>query len=73
MGGEIEIPILELAKLIIKLTGSKSKIVHLPALEEGDMTRRKPDITKMKQLLNRPMLPLEEGLKKILANTKYIL
>ena len=73
VGGEIEIPILELAKLIIKLTGSKSKIVHLPALEEGDMTRRKPDITKMKQLLNRPMLPLEEGLKKILANTKYIL
>ncbi len=73
IGGEIEIPILELAKLIIKLTNSKSKIVHLPALEEGDMTRRRPDITKMKQLLNRPMLPLEDGLKKILTDTKFIL
>ena len=73
IGGEIEVPIVELAKLIIKLTKSNSKIVHLPALEEGDMTRRRPDITKMKQLLHRPMLPLEEGLKKVIANTKYIL
>jgi len=73
VGGEIEVPILEVAQLIVKLTNSKSKIVHLPALEEGDMTRRRPDISKMKQLLNRPMKPLEEGLKAVIADTRYIL
>jgi UDP-glucuronate decarboxylase len=73
VGGEVEVPILELAKLIIKLTGSKSKIVHMSALEEGDMTRRRPDISKMKTLLKDPMKPLEEGLKIVIANTSYIL
>ncbi len=73
IGGDKEITILELAQTIIKAAGSTSKIAYLPALEEGDMTRRKPDITKMKQLLNREMITLEQGLKKVLANTKYIL
>ncbi len=73
IGGDIEISILELAKLIVKLTGSTSKIVHVPALKEGDMTRRKPDVTKMKQLLHRDNVTLEEGLKKVLQNTTYIL
>ena len=73
IGGEIEVPIIDLAKQIIKLTGSSSKIIHLPALEEGYMTRRRPDICKMKQLLNRPMKPLEEGLKIVIGNTRYIL
>lgn len=73
VGGEKEISILDLAKLILKLTNSKSKIVHLPPLEEGDMTRRRPDTTKMKQLLDRESLPLEEGLKRVISNTQYIL
>jgi UDP-glucuronate decarboxylase len=73
IGGEIEVPILQLAQTIIKLTNSSSKIVHLPALEDGDMTRRKPDITKMKELLkNREMLSLEDGLKKVIDNHKHI-
>ena len=73
IGSDIEMTILDLAKTIIKLTGSKSKIVHLPPLAEGDMTRRQPDATKMKELLQRPFVPLEEGLKKILSNTSFIL
>jgi UDP-glucose 4-epimerase len=73
IGSDIEMTILELAKTIIRLTNSQSKIVHLPPLAEGDMTRRQPDATKMKQLLQRPFLPLEEGLKKILGNTNFIL
>lgn len=73
IGGNTEITILELAQTIIKITNSKSKIVHVPALEEGDMTRRNPDITKMKKLLNHELIPLEEGLKKVLENTQYIL
>jgi UDP-glucuronate decarboxylase len=73
IGGDDEIPIADLAKLIIKLTNSKSTIVNLPPLPEGDMTRRKPDLTRMKKLLSRDPITLEEGLKKILNNTKFIL
>lgn len=57
----------QLAETIISLTGSASKIVHLPPLKEGDMTRRLPDNTKMKQVLERPLLGLEEGLRRIIA------
>jgi UDP-glucose 4-epimerase len=73
VGGNIEVPIKQLAEKIIALTGSTSKIVHLPALKEGDMTRRQPDNSKMKNLLGRELLPLEDGLKKVISNTKYIL
>ncbi len=70
VGNDEAYTILELAQLIIKVTGSSSKIVHLPALPEGDMTRRQPDIGNMKRLLNRNFTPLEAGLKEILAQWK---
>ncbi len=73
IGGDVETSVLDLAKVIIKLTKSSSKIIHLPKLEEGDMSRRKPDNSKMKELLQRDLLPLEEGLKKVLENTKFII
>ena len=73
IGSDVEITILELAKLIIDLTGSRSKVVHVAPLEEGDMTRRMPDITRMRQLLGRDLLPLHEGIKRILADTRFIL
>ena len=73
VGGEKETTILELAKTIIKVTGSLSRIIHVDPLEEGDMTRRQPDVTKMKQLLNREPVSLEEGIKKIIDNPAYIL
>lgn len=74
IGNDIETSILDLAKLIIQLTSSSSKIVHLPPLEEGDMTRRRPDISKMKQLLgNNKIFTLEEGLSQVLKNTSFIL
>ena len=71
LGSDKEITILELAKKIISSTGSNSKIVHLPELEEGDMSRRKPDTTKMNILLNRPLLSLDEGIKKLLASPAF--
>ena len=67
IGSDVEISVLDLAKEIIRLTNSSSEIKHLPALKEGDMTRRKPDISKMKSILNRPMVTLEDGLKKLIA------
>jgi nucleoside-diphosphate-sugar epimerase len=73
IGSDIEITIYELAKLVLDITGSASQIVHEPPLKEGDMLRRMPDITKMRQLLGRDLLPLEEGIKRVVANTQYIL
>ena len=72
IGNDNEISILDLAKTIVDITGSKSKIVHLPPLEEGDMQRRLPDISKMRKLLNRELLPIEDGIKKILANPLFL-
>lgn len=66
VGSDIEMTILELAQRIIKFTNSKSEIVHLPALKEGDMARRCPDNTKMKKLLGRELVPLETGLDKLI-------
>lgn len=66
VGNDFIITIKELAELIIKKTKSKSKIIHLPSLKDGDMTRRQPDITKMKKLLNRNLLSIEEGIEKLL-------
>lgn len=68
IGSDDEITILDLAKRIIKLSGSKSKLVHLPALKEGDMTRRLPDASKMKALLNRDMTPLDDGIRLLIRH-----
>jgi UDP-glucose 4-epimerase len=70
IGNDQEISVLDLARVIKKITDSKSEIVHLPALAEGDMTRRQPDIEKMQCLLNRSFTSLEDGLKKILDSRK---
>ncbi|MFA5781013.1 MAG: NAD-dependent epimerase/dehydratase family protein [Bacteroidales bacterium] len=73
IGSDKEITILDLAKKIIDITKSKSRIVFLPPLEEGDMLRRLPDISKMKALLCRELLDIEEGIKRILANPQFII
>ncbi len=72
IGSDDEITILDLAKKIIAVTGSRSKVVHLPALEEGDMARRCPDISKMTQLLNRPRTTLEEGIRRLISHNQSV-
>ncbi|MEJ5302223.1 MAG: SDR family oxidoreductase [Bacteroidales bacterium] len=63
IGNPGEFTILELAEKVIKLTGSKSKIVFLP-LPSDDPKQRQPDITLARKVLNwEPKVPLEEGLK----------
>ena len=73
VGGNIEIPILEVAQTIIGITGSQSEIRFLDPLEEGDMTRRKPDTTKMNKLINRDLIPFEDGLARVINDTAFIL
>ncbi len=70
IGNDQLITIKDLAETLIKLSNSNSKIVYFPPLPEGDMTRRQPDLTKMKQILNRDLLGLEEGIKKVLSSWK---
>jgi UDP-glucose 4-epimerase len=72
IGGEIIISIKELAEKIIEITNSKSKITHLPPLKDGDMTRRQPDNSKMKALLGRELMTLEEGIKKLLDSSVFL-
>jgi nucleoside-diphosphate-sugar epimerase len=67
IGNDTIVTIKELAEIILQISGSNSKIVYLPALPDGDMTRRQPDITKMKSLLNRDLTPLKEGIRKVLS------
>jgi UDP-glucose 4-epimerase len=72
IGGDVEITILQLAETVIEATGSQSKLVHLPALGEGDMTRRLPDISKMKDLLKRAPKTLLDGLKIVIEKGQFI-
>lgn len=70
IGSEKDVTILELAELIIRLTGSRSKVEFLPPLKEGDMTRRKPDASKMMNILHHDLVPLEEGIRRILEESR---
>lgn len=72
IGSDLEISILDLTNKIIEITKSKSKIVFLPALKEGDMSRRCPDISKMRVLLNRRMTSLDEGINKLIEAKNFV-
>ena len=72
IGSSCELTIKKIAKIIIKLTNSKSKIVYKP-LPEDDPKRRNPDITKAKQILKwQPKVSLEEGLLKTIEYFKEL-
>lgn len=68
VGSSSEISILELARLVIRATGSSSRIDFLPPLAEGDMTRRCPDISKMRGLLDRVPVKLEDGIQRLVEH-----
>tara|TARA_Y100000815_G_scaffold183089_1_gene166892 strand:- start:2398 stop:3354 length:957 start_codon:yes stop_codon:yes gene_type:complete len=64
IGNPVEFTMLQLAEEVISLTGSKSKIIHLP-LPQDDPMQRKPDISLAHKELNgwEPKIQLKEGLK----------
>lgn len=70
LGNPGEFTILHLAESVIRLTGSKSGIVH-KTLPSDDPTRRRPDISRAEKLLGwKPAVPLAEGLKKTIEYFK---
>jgi len=73
LGNPGEFTILELAKKVIQLTGSKSRIVF-EKLPTDDPRQRKPDISLAKQKLNwEPKIKLDEGLKKTIDYFKKVI
>ena len=71
IGGAKEYKIIDVAKTIINISGSSSKIIHLPSLPEGDMTRRMPDNTKMLKILNKELISLEDGIKRMIDHPDF--
>lgn len=70
LGNPNEFTILQLAKLVIKLTATKSKVVFKP-LPQDDPRQRKPDITKAKKMLRwQPLIELEQGLPQTIEWVK---
>ena len=67
LGNPGEFTIRELAEAVIRLTGSKSKLVHEP-LPADDPRQRRPDIARARELLDwQPAVQLEEGLTRTIA------
>jgi UDP-glucose 4-epimerase len=76
LGSQEEVTIEELARRIIRLTGSASRVEYVPyeeAYEEGyeDMPRRVPDTTKIRGLIGfRPTMDLDEIIRSVVASAR---
>ncbi|MCF0128396.1 MAG: SDR family oxidoreductase [Pseudobutyrivibrio sp.] len=73
LGNPGEFTMLQLAEQIIKMTGSSSKIVHMP-LPQDDPTQRRPVIDLAKKELDwEPTIKLEDGLVKTIDYFKSVI
>jgi UDP-glucuronate decarboxylase len=73
LGNPGEFTMLQLAELVLKKVGGKSKITHLP-LPSDDPKQRKPDISLAKDTLGwEPKVPLEQGIEKTISYFKSAL
>jgi len=67
IGDPVEYSVREVAEMVIELSGSRSAISHQP-LPEDDPRRRRPDITRARELLGwEPRTRVREGLQKTLS------
>ena len=73
IGNPGEFSILELATMVVDMTGSRSRIVHRP-LPQNDPRQRRPDISRAQELLSwQPRTPLKEGLIRTIAYFEKLL
>jgi len=73
LGNPVEFSMRDLAKMIVDLTGTKSRLVHLP-LPVDDPKQRQPDITLARESLNWvPGVGLRQGLEKTIAYFEDVL
>ncbi len=67
VGSDHEVRLIDLARAVIRLTGSSSEVVHVQAAED-DPRRRRPDLTRARLELDyEPTVPLEDGLRRTIA------
>jgi len=72
LGNPVEFTILELAEIVLRLTGSRSKLVMMP-LPTDDPCQRQPDISLAQAQLGwQPKVGLEDGLKETIAYFKKL-
>lgn len=72
LGNPIEVSVGDLARMIIRMTESKSKLVYLP-LPADDPKQRKPDISLAKKVLDwQPVVDLETGLERTIEYFKSV-
>ncbi len=68
LGNPEEMTILEFARLVLEVTGSKSRVVHVPAMQDDPRVRR-PDIEKARRLLGwEPKVRVADGLRRTVAH-----
>ena len=73
LGNPVDISVNDLAQMIIRMTGSKSKIIYL-SLPEDDPKQRKPDITLARKELNwEPEVGLEDGLARTIEYFRAVI
>jgi UDP-glucuronate decarboxylase len=73
IGNPSEFPIIDVASMIVDMTGSRSRIVHRP-LPDNDPRQRRPDISRAQQLLSwAPSTALKEGLIRTIAYFENLL
>jgi UDP-glucuronate decarboxylase len=73
LGNPREFTILELAERLIRMTGSRAKIIFKP-LPQDDPTQRKPDIRLARETLGwQPKISLEEGIEKTITYFRKVL
>jgi UDP-glucuronate decarboxylase len=72
VGSNKLVSIKELAEIIIHMTNSQSKIVSLPPLNDGDMTRRQPNNDQMLKIIGRELITLEEGILNLMKNEQFL-
>ena len=73
IGNPTEFKIIELARMVIEMVGSRSRIVRRP-LPENDPKQRQPDISRAQERLGwQPRVPLKEGLTKTIAYFEQLL
>ena len=62
IGNPGEFSILQLATMVVEMTGSRSRVIHM-SLPQDDPRQRRPDVSKAQKLLSwQPRMPLKEGL-----------
>ncbi|UKI17972.1 MAG: GDP-mannose 4,6-dehydratase [Bacteroidales bacterium] len=73
LGSSVEMPINRLADMIVSLTGSRSRIVHIPARSD-DPRRMAPDLTRARNMLDwRASTSIEDGLRMTIGYVQSVL